>query len=81
MRVWISKYALSGGITEHDCEPPEGEDRYVRPGAPFMSYVSFKLGAEAHETREEAVKAAHAARVKKIASLHKQIAKLEKMTF
>ena len=81
MKIWISKYALSGGITEHECEHPKADGAYVYPGKPFAGYVGFKLGRDAHTTPEEAAKAAEAARTKKIASLRKQIAKLEKMSF
>ena len=79
MKIWISKYALSGGITEHECEVPSGG--YVTPGAPFMSFVSFKMGRDAHDTREGAVQAAKIARAKKIASINKQLAKLLAMEF
>lgn len=78
MIVWISKYALSSGITKHEAKIERG---YAYPGAPFMSYASFKLGTEAHDTVEGAIAAAEAMRIKKIASLKKQIAKLEKMSF
>jgi hypothetical protein len=81
MKIWISKYALSGGITEHECEPPKDGSAYVYPGKPFAGYVSFTLGRDAHTTPEEAAKAADASRVKKIASIRKQLAKLEKMVF
>ena len=81
MKIWISKYALSGGITEHECEPPKEGSYYVCPGAPFMGFVSFALGKTAHATREEAVKAAEVLRVKKIAGVRKQLAKLEKLSF
>jgi hypothetical protein len=81
MKVWISKYALSEGITEHECDPPNGGDNRVFPGAPFFEFTSFKLGSEAHLSKEDAERAAEAARLKKIASLRKQIAKLEKLTF
>jgi hypothetical protein len=80
MKIWISKYALSGGITEHECEGPDGAD-CVYPGAPFMNYIGFKMGRDAHATKEDAVKAAEAARIKKVAALKKQIAKLEKTVF
>ena len=78
MIIWISKYALSAGITKHDAEVKDGS---AYPGSPFMSYVSFKLGKDAHETLEGAVCAAEAQRVKKIAALKKQTARLEKMRF
>ena len=78
MIVWISKYALSAGITKHDAKISNG---YAYPGAPFMSYVGFKLGKDAHDTEEGAIRAAEAMRIKKIAALKKQIAKLESMRF
>jgi len=77
-KVWITKYALSAGITEHEAEIRDGK---AFPGAPFMSYTSFKMGRDAHLTREEAVAAAHSARKEKIASLKKQMAKLEELKF
>ena len=78
MIVWISKYALSTGITKHEAKVERG---YVYQGAPFMSYVGFRLGTEAHETVEGAIAAAEAMRIKKIASLKKHLGKLEKMSF
>ena len=77
-RIWISKYALSAGITEHEATITDG---YAYPGHPFMSFTSFKIGKDAHETKEGAIQAADVMRKKKIASLTKQIADLEKMTF
>ena len=80
MKVWISKYALSGGLKECEAEIAEGSE-FVYPGAPYLSYVGFKLGRDAHTTRDAAAAAAEAMRLKKIKSLRAQIAKLEKMTF
>lgn len=76
--VWISKYALSNGITEHKAEVRDGA---AYPGAPFASFVSFTLGKDAHETRDAAVAAAEVARKKKVAALKKQLAKIESMKF
>lgn len=81
MKIWISKYALSSGITEHECDPPKNGSDRVYPGEPFAGYVSFTLGHDAHATREDAAKAADAVRIKKIASMRKQISKLEKLSF
>lgn len=76
--VWISKYALTAGVTEHQAEIRDGS---AYPGAPFMSYVGFTMGNDAHETREAAVAAAEAACKKKVAALKKQISKLEVLKF
>lgn len=78
MIVWISKYALSGGITKHDAEIMNG---YAYPGSPFMSHIGFLLGKDAHGTEEGAIRAAEEMRIKKIAALKKQISKLEGMRF
>ena len=51
-KVWISKYALSGGIKEHEAEVRNGS---AYPGAPFMSFTGFVLGKDAHFTKAEAV--------------------------
>lgn len=78
MKIWISKYALSTGITEHEADIRDG---YAHPGAPFMAFTAFKIGTDAHESLDLAVAAAERARTKKIASLKAQIAKLERMKF
>ncbi len=76
--IWISKYALSGGITEHMAEIRNGA---AYPGAPFASFIGFTMGKDAHVTRAAAAEAAEKQRVKKIVALKKQIAKLEAMAF
>jgi len=78
IKVWISKYALASGIAEHEAEI-KGDTAY--PGAPFMSFTGFVMGKDAHDSREGAVVAAEAMRVKKIASVKKQLVKLEKLRF
>ncbi len=77
-KVWISKYALSGGIKEHEAEVRNGS---AYPGAPFMSFTGFVLGKDAHFTKAEAVAVAEQMRKKKIASLKRQLGKLEKLQF
>lgn len=76
--VWISKYALSAGISEAKAEVRDGK---AYPGAPFATFTYFLMGRDAHTSREEAVNAANAEREKKIASLKKQLAKLQVLTF
>lgn len=77
MKVWISKYALSEGITEDEARQSlDGE--WV--DCSTKGYI-LKLGRHAHLTREAAVRAAEIMRVKKIASIKKQLAKLEAMRF
>ena len=43
MIVWISKYALSSGITKHDAKI---DDKRAVRGDPFSPCVYFKLGRD-----------------------------------
>lgn len=83
MKVWISKYALTDGITEHDCEAPSPSDPdRVYPGPPhFHPLLGFQLGKDAHTSRDNAVRAAESMRIKRIGSLRNQLAALESMHF
>ncbi len=80
MKVWVSKYALSDGIQEFDNMEEIAYEGGARKYAARGMYF-FRIGTEAHLSPEEAKVAAEAKRKKKIASLHKQIAKLEGMRF
>lgn len=79
MRYFISKYALTVGIKERELRPSSSDPNYLYPAD--GGWTPLKLGRDAFETREEAVAAANAARDKKVASLRKQLAKLEKLAF
>lgn len=74
---WLTKYALTGGIRAVLGDEPS-ELGYVRPEGYWNHY---RLGKNIHETEAEAKKAAESMRLKKIASLRKQIAKLEELKF
>lgn len=74
---YLAKYALSSGIKAIDCKPP-GSTGYCQQ---VGGYGLYKLGKDVFETESEAVANAEDHRVKKIASLKKQIEKLERMTF
>lgn len=83
-KVFITKYALTQGIREEEAEisvfkyvskEPE-ENARVRG-----EWSGYPIGKEAFYTLEEAVKKAEEMRKRKIASLKKQIEKLEKMEF
>lgn len=76
--VWISKYALSEGIKALQADVRDGK---AFPGPPFSEYVGFVIGKDAHLSQAEAVAAADVMAKKKIASLRKQIAKLELVRF
>ncbi len=78
MKIWISKYALTAGITEHECVL--NGDR-IYPGKPFGEFTGFAIGIDAHKSYEEAAKVAETARVKRIQSLEMQIRKLKQLSF
>lgn len=79
-RAWITKYALTSGITETEVEdcfdvnPTMVEDLKGRPN-------TYYHRNDWHRTRAAAMVRAREMRDAKIASLHKQIAKLKAMTF
>jgi hypothetical protein len=80
MKVWISKYALAQGIYEAEVDRYEDSQMVTIQHRYGCEYFHGE-GREWHMTREEAVARAEAMRAKKIASLKKQIAKLEKLVF
>ena len=77
-KVFITKYALTKGILEKEAEIRDYgyEIAYVKG-----EFLSYSLGKEAFRTREQAMERAEKMRLKKIASLKKQIEALEKMKF
>ncbi len=79
-KVFITKYALTEGIKEIETDIIRSrfEDReYVRDG--LCSY--FRIGENAFTDKSEALKKAEEMKIRKIASLRKQIEKLEKLSF
>lgn len=77
IKVYVSKYALSDGIAE--VEVWDNRDGWVVKRAQYS--VMYKLGRDAHLTREDAVKDAMKRRDKRVASLKAQITKLEAASF
>jgi hypothetical protein len=78
MKVWITKYALTSGIFTADI--PDD----VQRNSGFVSLTgggALYRRSERHESEEAAVAKAEDMRSKKIASLWKQIAALEKLEF
>ncbi len=75
-KYWLVKYALSNGLKEITGKS-EWSEKYVTS----ISGMNYRIGRDVVATRTEAAAIADAMRIKKIASLRKQIAKLEAMTF
>lgn len=82
-KVFITKYALTQGIIEKETEITIYKSPIEEPieCACIEEWPGYTIGKEAFYTLEEAVKKAEEMRKKKIASLRKQIEKLEKMDF
>lgn len=78
MIIWVSKYALGakGKISRHTVD--ERDDGYVSIGTAWSLY---KLGRDAFLTEADALANAESRRKTKLASLRKQIKKLEALTF
>lgn len=77
--MYLTKYALTDGVKE--IEATESSiPGYVRIVDDRWSSI-FKVGSEVFATLELAHADAEKRRLRKVASLKKQIAKLEKLTF
>ena len=79
MKVWITKYALTKGIIETEGEVSD-DFPDILDAKGIVNYLHGE-GKEWHMTKESAVQKAEEMRQKKIASLKKQIDKLERMRF
>lgn len=79
-KVFITKYALTEGIKEIEADIIRSrfeDEEYVRDGL----YSCFCIGENAFTDKSEALKKAEEMKIRKIASLRKQIEKLEKLSF
>ena len=87
MNVWITKYALTQGIEEIDSnqvkefEMTDTGCLCFRRNGKYSFVTEIYSQKEWYRTKESAIKKAEEMRQKKIASLKKQIEKLEKMRF
>lgn len=82
MKVFVTKYALTIGIEEFDAGYAESYPSMVsRKTDHWHTFTYHGEGKDWHRTREAAVTRANQMRVAKIASLKKQIAKLESWAF
>jgi hypothetical protein len=81
MKVWVTKYALTQGITEHEVDPPKmGSDIVIDKSTRFWQFFHGE-GKQWHRTRESAVTRAQATKRQKITSLKTQIKRLEALEF
>lgn len=87
MQFWITKYALSSGITLVDADDPVNSEfpglltvRGRTGGGAFDQHF-HKEGRDWHRSKGAAIKRAEAMRDAKVHNLHLQIKKLEAMKF
>ena len=80
MRVWITKYALTKGIIEVDAKLTSSDSVSIVELNTDLNMHWFYKG-DWYSDKESAIKKAEEMRQKKIASLKKQIEKLEQMKF
>lgn len=78
--MWITKYALTGGLIKMSA-PQDVGDGYVKDAFKRNDCRIYKLGRDAFDTEEAAKANANKRRLKKIASLEAQIAKLKSLTY
>ena len=84
MKAYVSKYALTGGVSEVEgaiVTGRSGTKYFKRVGQRYTHHQLLTVGKDVHETREAAVEAAESLRVRKLASLRRQIAKIESISF
>ena len=79
---YLTKYALTKGIEKvwgEAYSPPMSENKYVRVRGLYSTH--YRLGTDAHETYEDAVKKANEMKISKLQSLDRQIKKISKLEF
>ena len=84
MKVFISKWALTGGIEEAGgimVRGMSGGEYFKQDGPSYTSRPLLTVGKDVHATRDAAVEAAEFLRARKLASLRRQIAKIEELDF
>ena len=82
--VWVTKYALTSGIKKMQVRICEGidENMVATIGSFSLPAQHFHVeGRDWHRTHEGAIAKAEEMRLKKIATLQRQIGKLNKMNF
>ena len=75
MKIWITKWAVTGGILEHEATDCDGG--FVK----VDGYYCYFYPTEYSLTREDAVVKAELMRVKKCKSLQRQLEKLQAKRF
>ena len=77
-KLYVARYALSEGIIVVETDAASPNDGWVRPHG---YHIHLKIGRDIFKTREAAIIRANELCDKKIASLQRQIQKLNGMEF
>jgi hypothetical protein len=77
IKVWITRYALTDGIMEGEAQLCETSGGMIK----FKGNYYHGEHLDWHRTKESAITRAEERRKAKLASLKRQIAKLEKLDF
>ena len=80
MKIWVTKYALTSGIEEVDAELLHN-DKMANYGKGNGAYTQYAHNNVFHKTKEAAILWAEKMRLEKIASLQKNIEKIQKLRF
>lgn len=81
-KVFITKYALTSGIEEAELDVKENPEHFKKSCyGKWKGWTQGFYNDDFHLTKEEALIDAEKRRKKKIESLKRQIAKLEKLSF
>lgn len=78
MKVFITKYAMSSGIREGEADPPDSLGRVVER---YLGASAYRAPGDWYPTPEAAVARARTMRDLEIASLRRQIERLETLVF
>jgi hypothetical protein len=79
-KVYLSKYALTGGIQIEVATEDEGEDRMIALDS-YGRFVYFRVGRDVFLSDRQAIDSAEVRRGKKIKSLEKSLAEMKSLRF
>ena len=81
MKVWITKYAMSSGVFTAEAEETCVGGMCVVRSMGYFEYDRFFHGNDWHTNEAKAIMRFNQMKQKKIASLKKQLTKVEALTF
>lgn len=80
-KIYVTKYALTDGVREHEADILDG-GKYARVKAASCTHLNqLFCGKDFHLNEYSAIERAEEMRIKKLQSLDKQIKKMSALTF